>query len=74
MTVTLHVWYLLPYLAVGVLLWLPLNWLAIRQIHQHGPFVDEMLHDIRRHGVLGSVGRFVLQVTLWPVAIWEIAR
>jgi hypothetical protein len=63
-TITFHLWWLLAYLAIGVVLVLPINWLALQQILAPRPQFWEM---VRRHP-WGNL----LTVTLWPAALWEL--
>lgn len=69
-TMTLHLWWLLAYLAVGVVLYLPLNWMANRQVTNR----VSLLHILRRNGVINFVTAFVVQVVAWPLAVWELVR
>jgi len=64
LTVTLHLWWLWAYLAVGVVLVLPINWLALRQIAAPRPRFWQL---VRRHPWTN-----LLTVALWPAALWEL--
>lgn len=72
-TVTLHLWWLGAYLAVGVVLFLPCNWWAWRRKsigHPDFSFWRTLWANIRReHG-----WPIVLQVIAWPLALWEDIR
>lgn len=74
MTITIHLWHLLAYLGVGVFLLVPLNYWAHRQIHNPGPFWKSFFRSIRMFGWKDSLRMLVMQVTLWPVAVWETFR
>lgn len=66
-TVTLHAWWLLVYLLVGVVLWLPLEWLAYRKTYNpQGGFWRTL-----RVALHGDVQRVALLVVAWPFAIKE---
>jgi hypothetical protein len=67
-TVVFYWWWLWAYLAAGVGLFLPLNWLALGKINQPLPFWQE----IRR--VARKPVSIIVQVTCWPLAIWELTR
>lgn len=68
-TVTLHAWWLLAYLAVGVVLYVPLNMVALHRIFGRPKFADEMRRLIKRPW------RFawgcIVQIVMWPFAAWE---
>lgn len=74
LTVTLHLWWLWAYLAVGVVSWLPLSYLAHRRVEGRGPFWPYMRWWVRWHGLAGSAWLALVQVVAWPLAAWEIAR
>lgn len=65
-TITLHAWWLALYLAVGVVLFLPIQWWDYRK-------------GSIREGFWSSLGRgmkrrpYVLpaSIVLWPLAVWE---
>lgn len=70
LTVTLHLWWLWAYLAIGLVLWLPLEWLAWRSLARPR---DSYWRSFAR----GIRGRWWLPLTivcLWPVAVWEEVR
>lgn len=69
-TLTFHLWWLLAYLAVGVVLYLPLNGLANRQLTNR----VSLLQALRRNGVVRFATAFVVQVVAWPLAVWEVVR
>jgi hypothetical protein len=66
-TVTLHAWWLLAYLAVGAVLWLPLAWVYYRDIHMP----DRPFWPWLGSTVMAEVWVVPLQVALWPAAIWD---
>ena len=63
---TFYLWWLYLYLAIGVVLFLPLNWLALKQIANPDPFWVE----VRR----SRWSSRLIQVVAWPLAIWEVLR
>ena len=67
-TVTIPTWLPFAYLAVGAVLWLPLEYLAWRRIHNPDPFWTEF-RSLRRHPLVPLV-----MVVAWPVAVWEEFR
>lgn len=68
-TVTLHAWWLAVYLLVGVVLWVPLWYLAWRRsIHaQRAPFWRWLWVHADPLDVL-------IQVVAWPAAVWKAFR
>lgn len=66
-TITLHLWWLGAYLAVGVVSWLPISWLGWRSLARpsRGPFWPP------------HVGRWwypLAAIAVWPFALWEVLR
>ncbi len=67
-TVTLHLWWLWAWLAVGAVLWLPIEWWGYRQIGgQRPPFWRDLWRAIRAHPL-----RLVVPIVAWPLAVWEV--
>ena len=74
-TVTLHLWWLGAYLAVGVALWAPLTYRAWNTLASPKPgFWRHTVATARHHGAAGTVGRFLAVAALWPLALWEEFR
>lgn len=69
-TITLHLWWLWVYLAVGAVLWLPLEYLAWRQKTPRTTF----WRDLRRVLPLRPWWSSLAIVAVWPVAVWEELR
>lgn len=69
LTITLQLWWLLAYLAVGVVLVLPLEWLAWRSIHHPPPFWRELARGLRRRPWMPLVA-----IAVWPYALIEAVR
>jgi len=70
-TVTLRSWWIIPYLAIGVLLFLPLNYLAWRDVHKPDPFWRELHNFLHRE----RAARYAaVQIVAWPLAAWEQFR
>lgn len=68
-TVTFYAWWVLVYLAVGVVLFFPLNYLAWRHTVNPRPFWHEFRRNwTRRWYVIPAT------VVLWPLALWEEVR
>lgn len=65
-TITLHLWWLWVYLAIGTILWLPLNWLAWRNI---APPQPPFWRLVWRNPLTN-----LLTVVCWPIAVWESVR
>lgn len=77
MTITLHAWWLwwaAGYLAVGIVLYLPLAYLFWRQawcLIEHPPSFGRHLRLILgKEGVKGVVIVF----SLWPMFVWDLCR
>ncbi len=71
-TVTLHLWWLGAYLAVGVVLYLPLCWIAVRQMQpcDRRPVLVALRALPWRVLLVATIG----QIALWPGALWEATR
>ena len=66
---TIHAWWFAAYLIIGIVLWLPISWLAWRQIHKAKPFWRDTAGQIRQRPYL------LATMTLgWPLALWEVIR
>lgn len=65
-TVTIPVWLPVAYLAVGAALWLPLEYVAWRRIHNPDPFWSEFPSLLRKRPWVPLV-----VVVAWPLAVWE---
>lgn len=89
LTVTLHAWWLEVWLAVGALLYVPLNEIARRKVTPRRPLADWLLErgfsswderagtyvpQSRRARVRKIGAAFVVQTIGWPLAIWEVLR
>lgn len=68
-TVTLHAWWLLAYMAVGLVLWLPLEWVAWRSTHAREGFGSRLYQGLRGRPLVP-----LFTMLLWPLAIWEAVR
>lgn len=76
-TVTLHLWWLWAYLAVGALLWFPLLWRAHRRTNRRASRRHSLWWNMRRAARQEPWALFVRSVVLlvaWPVAVWEDLR
>lgn len=79
-TITLYLWWLLAYLGIGLVLFLPLNYVAYRKYAKN--FRNGFIRNITSGNyrwttgkrVRNFVGRFTLQVLVWPLALWEVIR
>lgn len=71
-TITFHLWWLWAYLGIGVVLYLPLNWLVWRRKDWHGDFSfwRSQWANLRRDHFLP----LLVQVVAWPLSIWEDFR
>lgn len=68
-TVTLHLWWVLAYLAAGVVTFMPLNWWALQHLARPRPtFWQEMRRTMHRPKAVA------VQIVAWPLAFWEVAR
>lgn len=76
LTVTLHAWRILAYLAVGAVLYLPLWWLAFHHLHHPTPatFWAYFARRWRTQPLHRSLLVSVACIVLWPVAVWEEIR
>lgn len=66
---TVNLWWLVWYLVVGVVTFLPLEYLAWRKIHRPAPFWQEYKRVAFREPL-----RLLVPIVAWPLAIWEAAR
>lgn len=67
----IHLWWIGAYLAIGVLLWLPLEYVPYRQIHcPPQGFWAGARSNLRRHGWAAPL-RILVPVVVWPLAVWE---
>lgn len=87
-TVTLHAWWLAAWLAVGAVLFVPTNWWGARHVTPHRPLLDVLLHRgyVKWTGDDGTrpytrlerarimAPRVVVQIVVWPLALWECLR
>lgn len=78
-TVTLHLWWLWAYLGVGVVTFLPIDYLAYRQVpawRERGywtTFVDQLTRRVYTNPKpRRAVRRVLIQVVAWPLAAWEV--
>lgn len=71
LTVTLHLWWLWAYLAIGLVVWLPGEYVAWRKLGSpKRPFWPALVDSWHPHRVL----RIVVPITAWPLAWWECLR
>ena len=68
-TITLHLWWLWAYLAIGAALWLPLEWGAWRRINSRDPFWSSLVRATRRRWHVPFA-----TIAAWPLAAWEVLR
>lgn len=77
-TPTIYAWWLWPYLATGVVLYLPLNYIAHRRTVRGESFVNSLIYRrfawTRARRYKRIAWDFLLQVTCWPLAAWEATR
>lgn len=66
LTVTLHAWWLLAYLAVGAVLYVPLYWLSWRHMSNRDSFWVWL--EVMHHR---DWGRLPVGIALWPVMVKE---
>ena len=64
---TVYLWWLWPYLLAGAVLYVPLNYLAWRSIHNPDPFWRDLSRASRPL-------RVVAQIVAWPLSMWEVLR
>lgn len=68
MSVTLGPWWLLVYIGIGVVLWLPLEWVAHRRLSRPDPFWPALMRAVRRRPYVP-----VATIVLWPtVLLWSL--
>ena len=66
---TVNLWWAVGYLAVGMITFLPLEYLAWKRIHRPPPFWREYRRVARRTPL-----RILVPIVAWPLAIWETIR
>lgn len=67
-TITIPLWLPVAYVLTGAVLWLPLEYLAWRRIHNPDPFWTEFRSLRRRPWVP------LVMMLAWPLAVWEEVR
>lgn len=69
-TITLHAWYLLAWVGLGAVLWLPLEYLAYRTLAPPKPPFWPYFRSQSHHRPW-----IVLVIwVLWPLTAWEVFR
>lgn len=68
-TLTLHLWWLAAYIAIGAVLWLPMEWWANRRTSPRRLFWRQ-LGRLLRHQPWSPA----LAIACWPLALWEALR
>lgn len=71
-TITLHAWWVLAYIGVGLVLFWPLNALAVRSIVSPRRSTWAWAKDSWQRGARNFLVRAAVQVVAWPAALWEV--
>lgn len=81
LTITLHLWWLLAYLGIGVITFLPIDYLAYRKVpawRERGfwtTLVDQTTGRVYANPKpWRGVVRVFVQIAAWPGALWEVWR
>lgn len=71
MTVRIEPWWIVAYLSLGVILFVPLNWLAhVRSQGRRGDFWMRLW----RVSLRAKFVNVIVQIVAWPLTIWEEYR
>ena len=66
-TVTLELWWLVAWVGIGAVLFVPLNYVGHGQIAPRGPFWRSLWRSVKRNPLIVPV-----QIIAWPFALWEL--